>query len=263
MTNRKSNNNLDSSRIKDVYSIHMQELIKDVLSKAAFGKARNHFFHDRNEDFKQSVNNLAATLTALGLACKSTDDIVVESTNRRNRVSSRYKVSDYQVPTNIGLFEVLNIGEFYTSDKMRNRNLSIGDFQSNYEIEDDSRILSPDEVQNVYVLLEMTANSGWEFGSLTKPGYLISDLSVVRGEEECSNGKEFFIVEGDGGKLSVDVLLATGLTFSDSEFPVKRFYPDEVHYNENYYQLVENLAINLKTLKDLKTRKENQETETV
>lgn len=261
MTNRSLNQNFETT--KDVYNVHVQELIKDVLSKAALGKARNHFFHDKNDDFKQSVNNLAATLTVIGLAGKVTDDIVVESNNRRSSVSARYKVSDYQVPTNIALFDVLNLGEFYTSVKMRERNKSIGKLESDYTLIPGSRVLSPDEVRNVYTLLEMTSNSGWDFGNLTKPSLLINELSVVRGKEGSSPESEFYIVDGDGESLSIEVLLATGLTFEDDEFPVKNFYPDEVYFNDSYYQLVENLAINNSVAKNINTRKDdgNEESE--
>lgn len=252
MTNRSLNQN--SEMKKDVYHVHIQELVKDVLTKAALGKARNHFFHDRNEDFKQSVNNLAATLTTLGFAGKVTDDIVVEPNNRRSSVPSRYKVSEYLVPTNIALFDVVNLGEFYTSEKMKDRNKSIGNLESDYTLIPGSRVLSPDEVKNVYTLLEMTADSGWDFGYLVKPGLLIRELGVVRGEESSAPETDFYVVEGEGEKLSVDVLLATGLTFKDGEFPVKSFYPDEVYFNDSYYQLVENLAINRKVSGEIDSR---------
>lgn len=244
---------------KDVYNIKMIDLIKDVLTRAAQGRARNHFFHDKNDDFKEAVMNMAATLTELGLACQASDDVTVISGNRRNKTESRYKVREYLVPTNIALFDVLNIGEFYTSQKMKEKNKSIGELKSDYTLPDDVRVLSPSELTNVYTLLEMTANSGWTFGPLTKPGYCINELSVLRGLESNNGDEDFYLVSGDGDKLSVDVLLATGLSFSDSEFPVKNFYSDEVDFNDSWSQLVDNLAINSSVKLQPGTRNENSQ----
>lgn len=227
---------------KTVESLSVRELIKEVIIRAASGKVRQHFFHDKNHDFDETCESVVDTLLELAYAGRADDEIVTTMKNSRSRNAATFYVDAYQVPTNIGLYELLNLGLVYTTDKMMSRRMPVGELTSNYEARQDKKVLSPNALTDAFRLMEITANNGWQFGALTKPSLLISQLAFLGGNDE----QGFYIVEGQGDKLNPQVILASGLCFDGPEFTLKSFYPDEYMFNDSYTELVNALAVDNK-----------------
>lgn len=153
----------------------LKSLIEEVLWMSAEGKIRKYYME--NPKFQVQLDAMMNTFIAIAKTNKNEDKILVW--DEENEIFIEYNVTDYAIPGNIGLYNVLNSSdEVYTTSWMKALRQQCGKRMMDMKLSLDERktVLSPADLGNIYKIIELTAPISWEYKNVNKTSILINQL---------------------------------------------------------------------------------------
>lgn len=195
------------STISNIREIIMRE---SVLMH--FGSwASNTYESSSNTKFKNTVDAIIHTYGKIADADTNQTQISVVEEG----ATTKYSVTEYKIVQGLGLTELLNLGKvFTTSQKEAFNSTCVTKLVEAFSWVDDSKVLSPQGLNNAYELLKLFNITVGTLASVSKVNYKLLDLAyIAKVEEPEEEGKDkaLSLYIGEGDKLSKTTVSYTGL----------------------------------------------------
>lgn len=192
--------------------LNIREIIMRESVLMHFGSwASNTYESSSNTKFKNTVDAIIHTYGKIADADTNQTQISVVE----DGATTKYSVSDYKIVQGLGLTELLNLGKvFTTSQKEAFNSTCVSKLVEAFLWVDDSKVLSPQGLNNAYELLKLFNITVGTLASVEKVNYKLLDLAyIAKVEEPEEEGKDkaLSLYIGEGDKLSKTTVSYAGL----------------------------------------------------